>query len=571
MGESWLPSSGCFCCPVECAISRPWIDTNPLPGFADPNRGYFSIPMSAFYLPVDNCRELSQMLVGEVEVAKAGDLAAIAFHEDAYKHLSSLHSKTFTRISASIAWQALAKIMSTGDSEAWVELEKCNKAIKGLTTTMAPVEEVYATFFGVETLRRQTNPPANATWVDETEKRFVQAQTNSFGSDFRELYKLLSTACYRAGLRPITILSMYAQEIFRTEQYDSDPGLSLQTKSQNRMTARLREGLDILNAIPYPLSELDQWTDHDWFEFMERWLVPFQTWMRGHASLDNRLEATLREDLAWWRESGLSNPSNGMNPVEGAMFIADTETLIGVVDPRSPPRDWRIEGKWLHSGAEDDLREQLLEAFSSARDRGRSLVIFQAPPDDNSAFVFLPGPSRPGRRAIPRGRVFSFSITLPDRAVLEKRTAATRSVSERQQHCSLQPLAISSTPHFLAPPLLVALSLCESGLRLRRRLRPVHSAVDSRYPNALGRALAVGQHWSGHLSSSSNIAPAVLVCLCAQSVVPLCILADCQASPDTHSMRLKPRSDALPADPRADQSARLLQMPRQLAVHRIAA
>src|SRR4051794_38847841 len=50
--SEYLAASGCFPCPVRISSEEHHPPTTAFPGFPDLNRGYFSAPMNAQYIPM---------------------------------------------------------------------------------------------------------------------------------------------------------------------------------------------------------------------------------------------------------------------------------------------------------------------------------------------------------------------------------------------------------------------------------------------------------------------------------------------------------------------------------------
>src|SRR2546421_564302 len=131
--SSWNPASGCFQCPININLGQSWAGINPLPCFAAPSRGCFSVPLSAWYVPLPFVETFDDVVFGEVRKDDAGQFFAIAGHEKYHIEQSVFGVKEFIRLVAGRGYQVLFDIISGGSNKAWEDLQPYNLVIGKLT------------------------------------------------------------------------------------------------------------------------------------------------------------------------------------------------------------------------------------------------------------------------------------------------------------------------------------------------------------------------------------------------------------------------------------------------------
>jgi hypothetical protein len=117
--EVWLPASGCLPCPFQLSLPKSWDTINPLPGFVKPGGGYFSVPLKAWYLPIQSCITLGNFAVGEIDSSDIDLFRAIAAHElighgNNIGPFFEFPRKQLLRIFANLAYRDLQEVMENG-------------------------------------------------------------------------------------------------------------------------------------------------------------------------------------------------------------------------------------------------------------------------------------------------------------------------------------------------------------------------------------------------------------------------------------------------------------------------
>lgn len=379
--DLWPAASGCCACPSAFEIGSTWGETQTLPGFEDPSRGYFSFPLGTSYLPMPLREDLSflpDMVVGEIDRADLGRFLAIATHEAAgHAFINDKIGRRLHRLFGAHAYEQLWHIMygPGNDRDAWGQLEITNRSIARLTRATVLLDEWFALRRGFIALReygdvlREHSTDSLAGLEDE----FVHAQAAAFGETlgarFRRLYRGLSEVWERAGELPLHFMAAYSDAGYEvTDQY-SVPGnqtflfkVFSEGDVMERSLERLERALDLFSGtLPYSRAELQRWTERQWAGFFGRWLPLWDDWARRYNETYTALITSMQVRMEWWDDRGMGT----CNPVAGAQVAATGEFAIGLADPKhmvtdgvslndNPDEYWRRFGQALLDAASRD-------------------------------------------------------------------------------------------------------------------------------------------------------------------------------------------------------------------------
>jgi len=344
---------------------------NPMPGFADLDRGYFSAPLSTWYLPFSHCTDFGNFIVAEIEDTKRETVLAIATHELAgHQARNGTPVKRMIRIVSSKAYEALYDIMATGSDDRWPDLIFWNRFITKLIGETSLVEEAYATLSGFVAMRRLAKE-ANLSLakIDRIERKFASIHGKRFGKRFNEIYSDITSVRLLTGDLPITMLSLYAEGIVDYRHMENTPVFSWRNLSNNTAERRFAEGIDIVKLISqvYSQSDLQKFSHNEWNDIFERYIREYEEWNRSIVSLDRWLQHAYQQSLKQWREK-----IGQYNPLDGSVLAEDSQVRISFPDPGIIETSEKMAGKW-----------------SNARKNGRSLVVVNSP-ENHAGMAFLP-------------------------------------------------------------------------------------------------------------------------------------------------------------------------------------
>lgn len=395
---SWKPASGCYQCPINVSLDQPWAGINPLPSFADIGRGYFSVPLTAPYLPLPFSESdyfgseylTAESIVCEMDNAHVGKFFAIVSHERWHIALLSLAVKGLIRIAASKAHQAVFNIISENNNRAWEELQQWNLILTKLIKSTALVEELIATLLGCAEFKEKKSELHHLVEADRIEEDFIQAQSQSklFGPDFGEIYGQLADIFHEFGSKPLAILTAYSMDWVEVERYGEWEGIPVHKINEETSRARLYKCLEMLNSIRH-LPEAHQWTGDDWDNFFDRWLLDFRRWRANRQELRRFLARELALCQKWWADKGYDNPAVAMERINRKvkeMMIMTLEECIPLEYIEDPHLQQRVQ--------------KLNERIRLASEKNRSVVVLEAPPNTISP-VFVPLLGKDGHGAIP--------------------------------------------------------------------------------------------------------------------------------------------------------------------------
>jgi hypothetical protein len=330
--EVWLPASGCLPCPFQLSLPKSWDTINPLPGFVKPGGGYFSVPLKAWYLPIQSCITLGNFAVGEIDSSDIDLFWAIAAHElighgNNIGPFFEFPRKQLLRIFANLAYRDLQEVMENGQHEKFWGVCAMNAAIAAGTTSMALVEELYATLRGIESLREENLIPSHI--INRIEDQFVENHSNPdyFGSKFRELYTRLSKLFHMLGDEPIRIIALFAGgKIDPENMVDILYGHGHEV--EERGEKRFHEALEFLEGLQYPAikQEWQKLTGKEWLEFLYHNLPGFSQCIDDYHPLLETFKR-LYEDF----EKHSSNFD--WDPLHS--FVGGNRVLVHVVEPDS--------------------------------------------------------------------------------------------------------------------------------------------------------------------------------------------------------------------------------------------
>jgi hypothetical protein len=109
---------------------------------------------------------------------------------------------------AYIAYTALQEVTENAQDDKFWLVCGVNSAIGEITKSIALVEELFATLFGMELLREKNLIPSYT--LNRIEDQFVQNHCEHFGPNFRNLYARLSQLYHMFGGEPLRLIAFFA-------------------------------------------------------------------------------------------------------------------------------------------------------------------------------------------------------------------------------------------------------------------------------------------------------------------------------------------------------------------------
>lgn len=398
----WLPSSGCFQCPFEILLPKKWSTVNPLPGFAKPGGGYFSVPLQTWYLPIQFGVILGPYAVGEINNEHFELFMAIGSHElVGHLTLGLTHRKHLLRFAASEAHYHLVQVMENRKHEAFDEVLFWNSAIEKMTNSMALIEELYATHLGINALRTQSSiMPGH---VDDIEDAFVEAHCDSkhFGPTFGELYGRLSNLYRAFGPQPLHLAFEFAVGYIDVEDIDDRRCLSWWNLTAYESEQRLRRAFEMLERLENARYAYQKFDSSDWTNFFEKNLSGYKAYLAEHDTITEILEAAARTSLSGSpnidseasaaealakRIQGVRARETDWDPFDTMILSEGNNISMNVSAPNSPPflsiSCNPATFKALPEEAQKDIAKQHLQKFFDAQANNRTLVtIYNENPD----------------------------------------------------------------------------------------------------------------------------------------------------------------------------------------------
>jgi hypothetical protein len=385
---SWNPASGCYQCPINVSLDKSWAGINPLPGFADIGRGYFSVPLTAPYLPLPFSESDyfgseyfdTEYVICEVGNAHVGKFFAICAHERWHIALLSLAVKGLISLAASRAHQAVFNIISENNNRAWEELQQWNLILTKLTKSIALVEELIATLLGCAEFKEKKSELHHQVEADRIEEDFIQAQSKLFGPDFVEIYGQLADIFHEFGSVPLAILTAYSMDWVEVERFGEWEGIPVHKINEETSRSRLYKCLEMLNSLRH-LPEAHHWTRDDWDNFFDRWLLDFRRWRANRQELRRFLARELALCQKWWADRGFKGYDN---PAVSVEQIASQPKELVMMTVRGPPFEFTEDAP-----LQQRVQKKLNERARLASDKNRTVVVLASPPNTIS-LVFVP-------------------------------------------------------------------------------------------------------------------------------------------------------------------------------------
>jgi hypothetical protein len=332
--EVWLPASGCFPCPFEISLPQSWGTINPLPGIANPRRGYFCVPLNTWYLPIQSCLTFGQFAIGEINAADLNLFSAIAFHEleghgKNNEAFFEFPRKQFLRILAAEAYKHLQEIMEKGQHEEFRNVYLSNAAIAAISRSMVLVEELFATLFGVESLREENRKenfiPSHV--INRIEDQFVanHSKPNYFGPEFQKLYARVSQLYHKFGPVPLRLIAFFAVG----HAHPADMALILYG-IEEQSEKRLHQALEFLEHLLPIRLEWGIFTGEEWFKLLYNHLPGFKECVIDHRHFVESFKP-ISEQVR--ERSANFDDWNPLHP-----FFEGNRVLISVAAPTSSPQ-----------------------------------------------------------------------------------------------------------------------------------------------------------------------------------------------------------------------------------------
>ena len=377
---SWNPASGCFQCPISIDLEQSWAGINPLPCFMAPGRGYFSVPLSAWYVPLLFVDNFPDVAIGEVNNDQVRKFYAIAHHEKWHVEKGIIPVKGLIRLIAGRAYQGLYEIIFEKNSKAWEILQLHNSVITQLIKSMALVEELTATLIGCEHFREMESVQSHKDEVDKIEEEFVQAQSQLFRPDYKKLYGQLVKIYRKFGDGPIRILSNYSMDWLEVEYLGKQVGIQAQKINEETTRARLDRCLDLFSNVS-ELPQAEQWTREHWFDFFTDRLIDYRRWGAGRQELHRFLDDDLSINQKWWADRGFSGYENPSATAEHISNAPLNNTVIHTIQGIAPMDT---------ADPEEQQVEQMLNNYVRLASEQNRTLVKVAPPEDNTSIGFMP-------------------------------------------------------------------------------------------------------------------------------------------------------------------------------------
>jgi hypothetical protein len=397
---SWLPVTGCVPCPVRTTAKPQWTGVNPFPGFVRADGGYFSYPLSTWYLPIPPLGEIPDsrtpssdiplILVGQVAFDQLAAFTAILSHEsNGHGSLTRLHSKRLLRNIAASAYEVLFIMMAEDtDPEWWISLRGYNEQIGQVTNNFALVDEALATLVGIALLRDDNKFFHIPGTADAIEDESVAIQAKHFGLAFETTYSKMAALHGKVGGYPLKALVTYAQDPHHVDVSfltDGQREVEAHYASPESGAARVNKALDLIRAAPYSSAEYRLWSQDDWHEFFSRWLLNFQPWIESRNAVEQTLAQAHDHAVEWWNKRGL----NLFNPVFGSEFAAQRAQFAAYIIT-SPSTFITNRHDFLdQSGIEAVIRE-LTAKHEEAQSRGKVPLAVTQAPGTSAGLAFVP-------------------------------------------------------------------------------------------------------------------------------------------------------------------------------------
>src|SRR5207248_1264612 len=206
-------------------------------------------------------------------------------------------------------YQAVSDIIFTNSAEAWEHLQYWNSVILTLTKSVAFVEELIVTLLGCADFRDLDAKLSHKVEADRIEAEFVQAQAETFGSDFTKIYSQLDAIYRKFGIEPIVNLATYSIDWLEVEGVGTEAQVAFPMNYEETSKARLYQCLEIVNSIRQ-LPEAHHWTKGDWYQFFDRSLVNFRRLWSGRHELARFCESNIAQSREWWNDRGFEGTEN---------------------------------------------------------------------------------------------------------------------------------------------------------------------------------------------------------------------------------------------------------------------
>lgn len=399
--ERFSPVSGCLPCPIQVDGGLESPPFNAFPGVPHPGLGVFSIPLNAFYLPMDAVQGFGlSLIVGEIDADKADEFLAIASHElSGHNTLYVLLANRLARHQAVCAYQEIDDILRGDESEEhWWFIEYLNQALGELMRSTAFVQELFATWFGVQgllerveqrerlrvgarTRRRMTVLPLTTTRDriqadDGIEETLIarQSESSKFGPRFREAYdRLAALYAKQRDQRILLHLADFLTSNFKgSDESDGKPHII--APDPEDVAELLFDSLSKLETITVSAEQLKRMSASDVDKLLASKLPDFGRWKQQ----SRRLHRALTKEMTAFMERVVADRGNPNSPALIATLFEKGYGRLDVLPP-IPLLDLEVQN-W--SQIPDDVqlqfREAMLRKHVAALARNRALVVLDA-------------------------------------------------------------------------------------------------------------------------------------------------------------------------------------------------